>query len=202
MDAGLSSDLLINIFTPYTPLHDGAVIVRGDRIAAGLHPACHPDRAPEGVGHPSPRGARRARKPTRWWSWCPRRPGSSRSAFDGEMIRDLDGQEPAQHPLQIPGARAAQSRWARRRWSVPHSLWPLRLLSLVTAIVLWLVFSYSGRQGASSERTLTNVPVTYNTPQGYILMNPSRPWCSGRSSSWSSSCSGTRSRTARPALRG
>jgi hypothetical protein len=46
------------------------------------------------------------------------------------------------------------------------------LLSLVTAIVLWLVFSYSGRQGASSERTLTNVPVTYNTPQGYILMNP------------------------------
>jgi YbbR domain-containing protein len=55
---------------------------------------------------------------------------------------------------------------------VPHSLWPLRLLSLATAIVLWLVFSYSGRQSASSERTLTNVPVTYNTPQGYILMNP------------------------------
>ena len=55
---------------------------------------------------------------------------------------------------------------------MPHSLWPLRLLSLATAIVLWLVFSYSGRQGASSERTLTNVPVTYNTPQGYILMNP------------------------------
>ena len=53
-----------------------------------------------------------------------------------------------------------------------HSLWPLRLLSLGTAIVLWLVFSYSGRQGASSERTVTNVPVTYNTPQGYILMNP------------------------------
>jgi len=55
---------------------------------------------------------------------------------------------------------------------VPHSLWPLRLLSLATAIVLWLVFSYSGRQGTSSERTLTNVPVTYNTPQGYLLMNP------------------------------
>lgn len=55
---------------------------------------------------------------------------------------------------------------------MPRSLWPLRLLSLATAIVLWLVFSYSGRQGASSERTLTNVPVTYNTPQGYILMNP------------------------------
>jgi hypothetical protein len=51
-------------------------------------------------------------------------------------------------------------------------LWPLRLLSVVIAVVLWLLFSYSGRKGASSERTLTSVPVTYNTPQGYILLNP------------------------------
>jgi hypothetical protein len=51
-------------------------------------------------------------------------------------------------------------------------LWPLRLLSVVIAVVLWLLFSYSGRKGASSERTLTTVPVTYNTPQGYILLNP------------------------------
>lgn len=32
MDATLSADLLMTIFTPYSPLHDGAVIVRGDRI--------------------------------------------------------------------------------------------------------------------------------------------------------------------------
>jgi hypothetical protein len=51
-------------------------------------------------------------------------------------------------------------------------LWPLRLLAVAVAIVLWLLFSYSGREGASSERALTNVPVTYNTPQGYVLMNP------------------------------
>ncbi len=34
LDAELSYDLLINIFSPGTPLHDGAVIVQGDRIAA------------------------------------------------------------------------------------------------------------------------------------------------------------------------
>jgi diadenylate cyclase len=34
LDAQLSYDLLINIFTPDAPLHDGAVIVQGDRIAA------------------------------------------------------------------------------------------------------------------------------------------------------------------------
>jgi diadenylate cyclase len=34
LDAVLSYDLLINVFSPDTPLHDGAVIVQDDRIAA------------------------------------------------------------------------------------------------------------------------------------------------------------------------
>jgi diadenylate cyclase len=34
LDALVSFDLLINLFTPDTPLHDGAVIVQGDRAAA------------------------------------------------------------------------------------------------------------------------------------------------------------------------
>jgi diadenylate cyclase len=32
VDAKVSADLLTTIFTPYSPLHDGAVLVRGDRI--------------------------------------------------------------------------------------------------------------------------------------------------------------------------
>lgn len=32
IDSEVSKELLINIFTPYTPLHDGAVIIRGNRI--------------------------------------------------------------------------------------------------------------------------------------------------------------------------
>jgi diadenylate cyclase len=34
LDANLSYDLLVSIFNPASPLHDGAVIVRGDRIAS------------------------------------------------------------------------------------------------------------------------------------------------------------------------
>ncbi|MBI1747419.1 MAG: TIGR00159 family protein [Acidobacteria bacterium] len=34
MDALLTYDLLVTIFSPYTPLHDGAVIIQGDRVAA------------------------------------------------------------------------------------------------------------------------------------------------------------------------
>ncbi len=32
IDSEVSKELLINIFTPYTPLHDGAVIIRNNRI--------------------------------------------------------------------------------------------------------------------------------------------------------------------------
>ncbi len=38
LDAVVSLDLLINLFTPGTPTHDGAVIIRADRIAAA---ACY-----------------------------------------------------------------------------------------------------------------------------------------------------------------
>ncbi len=34
LDARISYDLLMNIFSPDTPLHDGAVVVQGERIAA------------------------------------------------------------------------------------------------------------------------------------------------------------------------
>lgn len=34
MQARVNSDLLVTIFTPYSPLHDGAVIIRGDTIIA------------------------------------------------------------------------------------------------------------------------------------------------------------------------
>ncbi len=34
LDARLSKELLLSVFVPYSPLHDGAVILRGGRIAA------------------------------------------------------------------------------------------------------------------------------------------------------------------------
>ncbi|NLG85620.1 MAG: TIGR00159 family protein [Firmicutes bacterium] len=34
LDALVSAEVLVNIFVPNTPLHDGAVIIRGDRVAA------------------------------------------------------------------------------------------------------------------------------------------------------------------------
>jgi len=46
LDAKISADLLVTIFTPYTPLHDGAVILRSDKLvaAACMLPMSHNPR--------------------------------------------------------------------------------------------------------------------------------------------------------------
>ena len=34
VDAKVTQELLVNIFVPNTPLHDGATVIRGDRVMA------------------------------------------------------------------------------------------------------------------------------------------------------------------------
>jgi diadenylate cyclase len=92
LDAVVSYDLLINIFTPDTPLHDGAVIIQGDRIAAAasflpltLNPELSKDfgtrhRAALGISEETDAVAVVVSEET----------GVISLAFDGELVRDLD----------------------------------------------------------------------------------------------------------------
>ena len=52
LDAAVSKDLLVSLFMPYSPLHDGAAVVEGGRIAyAGcILPLTLREDLPEGVG--------------------------------------------------------------------------------------------------------------------------------------------------------
>ena len=93
LDAKLSFDLLINIFTPDTPLHDGAVIVQEDRIAAAAcflpltaNPSLSKDlgtrhRAALGISEETDAVAVVISEET----------GTISVACDGEMVRELDG---------------------------------------------------------------------------------------------------------------
>ena len=93
LDAVLSFDLLLNIFTPDTPLHDGAVIVQEDRIAAAAcflplstNPSLSKDlgtrhRAALGITEETDAVALVISEET----------GIISVACDGKIVRDLDG---------------------------------------------------------------------------------------------------------------
>lgn len=93
LDAELSYDLLINVFTPDTPLHDGAVILQQKRIAAA---ACflpltpNPELSKEfGTRHRAALGITEETDAVA--VVVSEETGIISVAFDGEMIRDLDG---------------------------------------------------------------------------------------------------------------
>jgi len=93
LDAELSYGLLMNIFTPDTPLHDGAVIIQEARIAAA---ACflpltpNPELSKEfGTRHRAALGITEETDAVA--VVVSEETGIVSVAFDGEMIRDLDG---------------------------------------------------------------------------------------------------------------
>jgi diadenylate cyclase len=93
LDANMSFDLLINTFTPDTPLHDGAVIIQEDRIAAA---ACflpltpNPELSKEfGTRHRAAIGITEETDAVA--VVVSEETGIISVAFDGELIRDLDG---------------------------------------------------------------------------------------------------------------
>ena len=61
MRATVSADLLATIFSPYSPLHDGAVLVRGDEIVGRrVHSAAHAEPGQRPLPRDAPPGGARA----------------------------------------------------------------------------------------------------------------------------------------------
>ena len=52
-----------------------------------------------------------------------------------------------------------------------QSVWPLRILSVAIAITLWLLYSYSVREQTRTEKSFDDVNITYNVPEGLLLLN-------------------------------
>jgi diadenylate cyclase len=92
IDAALSQELLLNIFFPHAPLHDGAVIVRGDRVlaAATLLPL---SEAPAISGHLGTRHRAAIGLSERTDAICvvvSEETGQISIANNGRMVRNLD----------------------------------------------------------------------------------------------------------------
>jgi diadenylate cyclase len=92
LDAVLSYDLLINIFIPDTPLHDGAVIVQDDRIAAAasfLPLSTNPELARQlGTRHRAGLGITEETDAVA--VIVSEETGEISVAFDGQMVSGLD----------------------------------------------------------------------------------------------------------------
>jgi uncharacterized protein (TIGR00159 family) len=92
LDADLSFDLLLNIFAPETPLHDGAVIVQNDRIAAAacfLPLTLNPELSKEfGTRHRAALGITEETDAVA--VVVSEETGIISLAFGGQMVRDLD----------------------------------------------------------------------------------------------------------------
>lgn len=97
IDALISASLIKNIFFKNSPLHDGAMVIADDRIAAGaVRIAVHRARGSHGVRDAPPRGARRFR--------------DNRCAGDRRIRRarnDLHRPQRTHQPRYLPGPPAS-----------------------------------------------------------------------------------------------
>ena len=95
LDAVVSYDLLINLFSPDTPLHDGAVIIQEDRIAAAacfLPLTFNPELSTElGTRHRAALGI--TEETDALAVVVSEETGQISVARDGELIRDLEGKD-------------------------------------------------------------------------------------------------------------
>lgn len=93
VDAVLSYDLILSIFSLKSPLHDGAIIVQGGRIAAAscyLPLTAHPTHTPEfGTRHRAALGA--SEETDAVAIVISEERGTVGLAFEGKMIEELDG---------------------------------------------------------------------------------------------------------------
>jgi len=92
IDAALSSSLLVNVFIPKTPLHDGAVIIAGNRVVAAgcfLPLSDNPNLGPElGTRHRAALGM--SEQSDAVILVVSEETGTVSLANGGKLIRDLD----------------------------------------------------------------------------------------------------------------
>lgn len=117
LDSLVSSQLLINIFEKNTPLHDGAIIVRGDRVVSAtcylpLSDNMELDkelgtrhRAAVGISEVSDSLTIIVSEET----------GAVSSALGGVITRGLDGDELKRQLMELSDAGYGESRWQKWR---------------------------------------------------------------------------------------
>ena len=114
LDAVVSVDLLINLFTPDTPTHDGAVIVQEDRLAAAacFLPLTQSEKLSTELGTRHRAALGITEETDAVAVVVSEETGQISIAFGGEMIRDLESKDLRNRLHQFLALRPAPGRGA------------------------------------------------------------------------------------------
>ena len=167
LDGKLSEPLLLSLFDPGSPGHDGAVVVRGDRVERfAVHLPLSSSR--EQIGSMGTRHAAALGLAERCDALClvvSEERGTVSLAQDGRL-RTLRGTEGLTDALRRHLAAIAPVKSPRSRWKGIVERWPEALASLAIAAGLWLV-RVPGSELIEVRRT---APIRIeNLPEGFEL---------------------------------
>jgi uncharacterized protein (TIGR00159 family) len=166
-DARLSVPLLLSIFDPHSPGHDGAVIVEGDRVrrfAAHL-PLSRDFTQLHSVGTRHSAALGLAEITDACCLVVSEERGEISVAMDGRLERGVEAPRltAALGERDVAGDHAPEGNGWARWW---RQGWGERLAVLAVVIGLWLLFVPGGRP---AERTISVGVEAANLPSGYVL---------------------------------
>jgi len=171
LDAEINEDLLISIFTPQSPLHDGAAIIRGDRIcyATALLPVSRSPLLPKewGARHHAGLGITEVSDAECIIISEERKEVLLASGGKAAKMKTQEDLKESLSGLFLPSPDIGK----RKRW--PRNMLndlPTKVLSLLLVCLLW-VFVIGLRQG---EITF-NVPIEYYSIPSNLAMTGSSP---------------------------
>ena len=118
IDGEISAELLVNIFIPKTPLHDGAVVVRGDRIlaAACVLPLDESPHVNKALGTRHRAGLGISEQSDAVAVIVSEETGVISLATEGELLRYLDDTTLAEHLNKALGASTKLNFSSLWRW--------------------------------------------------------------------------------------
>jgi len=168
LDAVISEELLLSIFDHHSPGHDGAVLVRGNRLAHfALHLPLSEDSAqlgPGGTRHAAALGL--AEHSDALCVVVSEERGTISLATRGQLTAVTDPDQllealQSQFDYQGIGKTQKEMRWKRVRQRILEGMGALAL-----ALAIWLAFV----PGSAVDQTVIEVPVTVeNMPEGFAL---------------------------------
>ncbi|HSJ97113.1 MAG TPA: diadenylate cyclase [Myxococcota bacterium] len=167
LDGKLSEPLLLSVFDPHSPGHDGAVLVEGDRVRRfALHLPLSTDAqqlAGGGTRHAAALGL--AARSDALCVVVSEERGTVSVARDGRLVR-LSGPEVLAAELRRFLQRVPEARGAPRGWRGVARRWPEALVATAASAALWFLLV----PGSAVDRFSRRVPVVIeNLPPGWAL---------------------------------